>query len=164
MPGQAEIQPGRPRLAPPPNFQLPNSLPITSLPWRLQEIRRRDCLKDGSSTRLCCGGCAFVGSHSPRGPLRNAPGFLTKLFRLAAATLIAIGLLISLVWDPMLKNQQVFSCSYRDLDLALGLTPIVWVAWVIRTIFRKSHPNMTHRATVMWPAWHGQERQRVSSG
>jgi len=65
-------------------------------------------------------GCALVGSHSPRGPLRNAPGFLTKLFRLAAATLIAIGLLISLVWDPMLKNQQVFSCSYRDLDLALG--------------------------------------------
>jgi hypothetical protein len=32
--------------------------------------------------------------------------------------------------------------------LLLGLTPIVWVAWVIRTISGKSHQNMTHGATV----------------
>ena len=55
-------------------------------------------------------GCALLEA-AVRGPLRNAPGFVT---------LIAIGLLISLVWDLVHENQQVFSHSYRDLDLALG--------------------------------------------
>jgi ATP-dependent Zn protease len=71
-----------------------------------------------------------------------------KLLRLAAATLMAIGLLISLVWDPVLKTSKSSPVFTAIWILLLGLTPIVWVAWVIRTISGKSHQNMTHRATV----------------
>jgi ATP-dependent Zn protease len=73
---------------------------------------------------------------------------VTKLFRLAAATLIAIGLLISLVWDPVLKTSKSSPVFTAIWILLLGFTPIVWVAWVIRTISGKSHQNMTCRATV----------------
>ena len=64
-------------------------------------------------------GCALVGSRS-RGPSRNAPGFVTKLFRLAAATLIAIGLLISLVFDPVLQTSKFSPVLTAILYLALG--------------------------------------------
>jgi hypothetical protein len=77
---------------------------------------------------------ALLLDAAVRGPLRNAPGFVTKLFRLAAATLIAIGLLISLVWDSVLKASKSSPVLTAIWIVLLGLTPIVWVAWVIRTI------------------------------
>lgn len=59
--------------------------PLRTVPGssRRQEIRWHDCLKDGCSTRLCWLAALLLGA-AVRGPLRNAPGFVTKLFRLAA--------------------------------------------------------------------------------
>src|SRR5215469_15362033 len=79
-------------------------------------------------------GCALVGSRSPRAFAQRA-------------------------W---LRDETVSSCCcYSDsnwlADLAcLGscaenqqvVSPIIWVAWVIRTVSGKSHQNMTHRVTV----------------
>jgi hypothetical protein len=37
-----------------------------------------------------------------RGPLRNAPAILKKPLKFGVATLAALGLLILLVWDPVI--------------------------------------------------------------
>ena len=38
-----------------------------------------------------------------RGPLRNAPALLKKPLKFAAASCIALGLVILLMWDPVLQ-------------------------------------------------------------
>ena len=41
-----------------------------------------------------------------RGPLRNAPGLLKKPLRFAAASCIALGAVILLMWDPVLHTAK----------------------------------------------------------
>ncbi len=41
-----------------------------------------------------------------RGPLRNAPGLLKKPLRFAAASCIALGLVILLMWEPVLQAAE----------------------------------------------------------
>ena len=49
---------------------------------------------------------ALVLISTIRGPLRNAPIFIKKLLSLAAASLIALGLLFALVWEPVIKASK----------------------------------------------------------
>ena len=54
-----------------------------------------------------------------RGPLRNAPVFFKKPLKFAVASLIALGLLILLVWEPVIKAKQEVSSFHRTVDSAL---------------------------------------------
>ena len=63
-----------------------------------------------------------------RGPLRNAPALLKKPLRFAAASLIALGLLILLVWKPVIKLSKGSLQRFTALwILLMGLTPIGWI-------------------------------------
>jgi transitional endoplasmic reticulum ATPase len=70
-----------------------------------------------------------------RGPLRNATAHLKKPLRFAVATLIALGLLILLVWDPVLKTSKESPALTALWILLLGLTPIVWLVLCLRILF-----------------------------
>ena len=54
-----------------------------------------------------------------RGPLRNAPGLLKKPLKFAAASCIALGLVILLMWEPVPKQLSKVSGLSRTLDSAL---------------------------------------------
>jgi transitional endoplasmic reticulum ATPase len=67
-----------------------------------------------------------------RGPLRCAPAILKKLLKFAVASLIALGTLILVVWEPVLgisKESAVFTALWI---LILGLTPIAWLVSCFR--------------------------------
>ena len=66
---------------------------------------------------------ALVLISTIRGPLRNAPVFIKKLLSLAVASLIALGLLASLVWEPVHQGQQGISSLYRGVDSASRTDP-----------------------------------------
>ena len=67
---------------------------------------------------------ALVLISTIRGPLRNAPMFIKKLLSLAVASLIALGLLASLVWEPAIKVSKASPAFTVVWILLLGLTPI----------------------------------------
>lgn len=62
-----------------------------------------------------------------RGPLRNAPALLKKPLSFAAASLIALGFAIFLLWDPIQKTAKQSSALTALWVLFSGLTPIGWV-------------------------------------
>lgn len=81
------------------------------------------------------------------GPLRNAPAFTHKLFRVLFASLVAAGLLLLLVWEPIIRASK-FSPAYTAVWILLvGLTPIGWLVMVFRTLFAKSKQNRGRSVT-----------------
>ena len=62
-----------------------------------------------------------------RGPLRNAPGLLKKPLRFAAASSIALGAVILLMWDPVLQTAKQNKPLGPLWILLLGVTSIGWI-------------------------------------
>ncbi|HZL70656.1 MAG TPA: AAA family ATPase [Candidatus Limnocylindrales bacterium] len=62
-----------------------------------------------------------------RGPLRNAPGLLKKPLRFAAASCIALGAVILLMWDPVLQTAKQNKPLGPLWILLLGVTSIGWI-------------------------------------
>ena len=63
-----------------------------------------------------------------RGPLRNAPALLKKPLKFAAASCVALGLVILLMWAPVLQTAKQIIRSARVWILLLGVTSIGWIA------------------------------------
>jgi transitional endoplasmic reticulum ATPase len=82
-----------------------------------------------------------------RGPLRNAPAILKKPVKFVAATLAALGLLLLLVWDPVIKASKESPALTALWILLLGLTPIGWVVLFFR-IFLSRSPQKARAAPV----------------
>src|ERR1017187_371762 len=59
-----------------------------------------------------------------RGPLRNAPGLLKKPLRFAAASCIALGAVILLMWDPVLQTAKQNKPLGPLWILLLGVTSV----------------------------------------
>ena len=76
-----------------------------------------------------------------RGPLRNAPMFIKKLLSLAVASLVALGLLVLLVWEPVIKASKASPAFTALWILLLGLAPIGLIVSFFRILF--SMPNHT---------------------
>ena len=64
---------------------------------------------------------ALVLISTIRGPLRNAPMFIKKLLSLAVAILIALGLLVVLVWEPVIKASKASPVFTALWILLIGL-------------------------------------------
>jgi transitional endoplasmic reticulum ATPase len=62
-----------------------------------------------------------------RGPLRYAPAVLKKLLKFAVASLIALGTLMLVVWEPVLRTSKESAVFTALWILILGLTPIAWL-------------------------------------
>src|SRR5271165_5672078 len=82
---------------------------------------------------------ALVLISTIRGPLRNAPIFIKKLLSLAAASLIALGLLFALVWEPVIKASKASPVFTALWILLLGLAPIGLIVSFFRILL--SNPN-----------------------
>ena len=74
-----------------------------------------------------------------RGPLRNAPMFIKKLLRLAVASLVALGLLVLLVWEPVIKASKASPVFTALWILLLGLAPIGLIVSFFRILFSKTN-------------------------
>lgn len=72
-----------------------------------------------------------------RGPLRNAPRLLRKPLKLAVATLTALGLLMLLVWGPVINTSKESPALTVLWILLLGLTPIVWMVVFFRVFLSR---------------------------
>ena len=55
-----------------------------------------------------------------RGPLRNAPALLKKPLKFAAASCVALGSVILLMWAPVLQTAKQNQAARPGLDSALG--------------------------------------------
>ena len=66
---------------------------------------------------------ALVLISTMRGPLRSAPVALKKLVSLAVASLLAFGLLVLLVWEPVIQVKQDVYRTHGALDSAVGIDP-----------------------------------------
>lgn len=62
-----------------------------------------------------------------RGPLRRAPLFLKKLVRFATASLFAVGLIILLMWKPILGFSRAGTGPALIWFLLMGLSTLGWV-------------------------------------
>jgi transitional endoplasmic reticulum ATPase len=78
-----------------------------------------------------------------RGPLRNAPGLLRKPLKFAAASLFALGLLLLLVWKPVIETSKISPAFTALWILLVGLTPIGWIVSVLRILFSKPNQRRT---------------------
>src|SRR5271166_5650603 len=78
-----------------------------------------------------------------RGPLRSAPGLLRKPLKFAAASLIALGLLVLLVWKPVIETSKISPAFTALWILLVGLTPIGWIVSVFRILFSKPNQRRT---------------------
>jgi transitional endoplasmic reticulum ATPase len=86
---------------------------------------------------------ALVLISTIRGPLRNAPIFIKKLLSLAAASLIALGLLFALVWEPVIKASKASPVFTALWILLLGLAPIGLIVSFFRILLSKSNQKRT---------------------
>jgi len=62
-----------------------------------------------------------------RGPLRRAPGLLRKPLKFAVASIVALGFVIFLLWEPVQKTAKQSSGLTALWVLLSGLTPIGWI-------------------------------------
>ena len=62
-----------------------------------------------------------------RGPLRNAPMFMKKPLSLAVAILVALGLIVVLVWEPVIKASKASPGFTALWILLIGLVPLGWI-------------------------------------
>ena len=70
-----------------------------------------------------------------RGPLRHASATVRKSVRFLLVSVLALGFLLLLVWQPILRGTKQTAGFTALWILALGLTPIAWLISVVR-IFR----------------------------
>ena len=82
---------------------------------------------------------ALVLVSTIRGPLRNAPMFIKKLLSLAVAGLVALGLLVLLVWEPVIKASKASPVFTALWILLLGLAPIGLIVSFFRILFSKTN-------------------------
>jgi transitional endoplasmic reticulum ATPase len=69
-----------------------------------------------------------------RGPLRGAPVFLKKLLRFAVVSLAALGLLILMMWEPVLKQAKADTTLNVLWLLLVELSIVGWVVsffWIM---------------------------------
>ena len=78
-----------------------------------------------------------------RGPLRSAPVVLRKLVSFAVASLLACGLLVLLVWGPIIKLSKTSTVLTALWILLLGLTPIAWIVSLFRILLPKPSQRRT---------------------
>ena len=78
-----------------------------------------------------------------RGPLRNAPVLVKKLLSLAVASLIATGLLVLLVWEPVIRASKASVALSALWILLLGLGPIGLIVSFFKILFSKPHQKGT---------------------
>jgi transitional endoplasmic reticulum ATPase len=86
---------------------------------------------------------ALVLVSTIRGPLRNAPMFIKKLLSLAVAGLVALGLLVLLVWEPVIKASKASPVFTALWILLLGLAPIGLIVSFFRILFSKANQQRT---------------------
>jgi len=86
---------------------------------------------------------ALVLISTIRGPLRNAPMFIKKLLSLAVASLIALGLLAALVWEPVIKVSKASPAFTALWILLLGLAPIGLIVSFLKILLSKSNQKRT---------------------
>jgi uncharacterized SAM-binding protein YcdF (DUF218 family) len=86
---------------------------------------------------------ALVLLTTIRGPLRTAPMFVKKLLSLAVASLIALGLLVALVWEPVIKASKASPAFTALWILLLGLTPIGLIVSFYRILLSKPNQKRT---------------------
>ena len=73
-----------------------------------------------------------------RGPLRNAPALLKKPLKFAAASLLALGFAIFLLWGPVQQAARHSSALIALWVLFSGLTPIVLIISFFRIFFSRT--------------------------
>lgn len=83
-----------------------------------------------------------------RGPLRSGPAILKKTLKFVVATLAALGFLILLVWDPVIRASKGSPALTSLWILLLGLTPIAWVVLFFRIFLSRAKRN-TRAASVV---------------
>jgi hypothetical protein len=86
---------------------------------------------------------ALVLVSTIRGPLRNASMLIKKLLSLAAASLVALGLLVLLVWEPVIKASKAPRVFTALWILLLGLAPIGLIVSFFRILFSKANQQRT---------------------
>ena len=86
---------------------------------------------------------ALVLVSTIRGPLRNASMLIKKLLSLAAASLVALGLLVLLVWEPVIKASKAPPVFTALWILLLGLAPIGLIVSFFRILFSKANQQRT---------------------
>ena len=86
---------------------------------------------------------ALVLISAIRGPLRNAPVFVKKLLRLAVVSLIAIGLLVLLVWEPVIRASKASPAFSALWIVLLGLAPIGLIVSFFRILLSKPNEKGT---------------------
>jgi transitional endoplasmic reticulum ATPase len=86
---------------------------------------------------------ALVLVSTIRGPLRNAPMYIKKLLSLAVAGLVALGLLVLLVWEPIIKASKASPVFTALWILLLGLAPIGLIVSFFRILFSKTNQQRT---------------------
>jgi transitional endoplasmic reticulum ATPase len=73
-----------------------------------------------------------------RGPLRNAPALLKKPLKFAAASCVAVGLMILLMWDPVLQTAKQNKSLGPLWILLFGGTSIGWIVSFFRILLSRS--------------------------
>ena len=73
-----------------------------------------------------------------RGPLRNAPALLKKPLKLAAASCVAVGLVILLMWDPIFQPAKQNKSLGPLWFLVFGGTSIAWIFSFFRILLSRS--------------------------
>jgi transitional endoplasmic reticulum ATPase len=73
-----------------------------------------------------------------RGPLRHAPALLKKPLKFAAASLLALGFAIFLLWGPVQQAARHSSALIALWVLFSGLTPIVLIISFFRIFFSRA--------------------------
>ncbi len=86
---------------------------------------------------------ALVLISTIRGSLRNAPMFIKKLLSLAVASLIALGLLAALVWEPVIKVSKASPAFTALWILLLGLAPIGLIVSFLKILLSKPNQKRT---------------------
>jgi ATP-dependent Zn protease len=88
-------------------------------------------------------GSTRVDKYHVRGPLRNAPMFIKKLLSLAVASLIALGLLAALVWEPVIKVSKASPAFTALWILLLGMAPIGLIVSFLMILLSKPNQERT---------------------
>jgi ATP-dependent Zn protease len=79
-----------------------------------------------------------------RGPLRHASATVRKSVRFLLVSVLALGFLLLLVWQPILRGAKQTAGFTALWILALGVTPIAWLISVVR-IFRSERKQEFRR-------------------
>ena len=77
-----------------------------------------------------------------RGPLRNAPALLKKPLKFAAASCVALGLIILLTWKPVLQQNRGSSGLTLLWFILMGLSSVGWLASFFWIFLARPKPRL----------------------